>query len=88
MLKLGSKQIDAPPLSEDLDSAVIMGKRSTIPFFRWLLDSENDGIVSVERGKIDGLNEFHVLHTDHTFIATEPQVMQMTHQFLVHGKTE
>ncbi len=85
--KLSSAQIDAPSLPNALDSAVIMGKRSTIPFFRWLLDSENDGIVSVERGKIDGLNEFHIVDCDHTFIPTAPEVMAKTHQFLVHGKT-
>ena len=86
--KLGSETLDAPTLSQKLDSAVIMGRKSSIPFFRWLLDQENDGIVSVDRGKIDGLNEFHVVDTDHTFIATEPTVMDMTKSFLQHGCTK
>jgi len=86
--KLGSDTLDAPGLPQHLDSAVIMGRRSSIPFFRWLLDSENDGIVSVERGKIEGINEFHVIDTDHTFISTEPQVMKMTCDFLRQGATK
>lgn len=85
--KLGSDQLDAPGLPPHLDSAVIMGKRSIIPFFRWLLDSQNDGIVSVERGKLNGVNEFHVTDTDHTFISSDPKVLQMTHHFLTHGHT-
>lgn len=83
-LRMGS--VDAPTLAEETDAAVIMGRRSTIPFFRTLLDDENDGIVSVESGKIEGMNEFHILDTDHTFIATDPRVMKMTAQFLNDGK--
>lgn len=86
-MQLGSDSIEAPAIPQEIDSVVIMGKQSSIPFFRWLLDDENDGIVSVERGKIDGMNEFHVLETDHTFIASDPRVMAMTHQFLRDGKT-
>jgi len=86
-MKLGSNTLDAPILPKHIDSAVIMGQRSSIPLFRWLLDEKNDGIVSVERGKTPGLNEFHVVDTDHTFIATEPQVMEMTSNFLSEGRT-
>lgn len=84
-MQLSSSQINAPSLPEQTDTAIIMGKRSNIPFFRWLLDHDNDGIVSVERGKIDGMNEFHILDTDHTFIATDPRVMKKTVKFLQDG---
>ncbi|MFK7909516.1 MAG: esterase/lipase family protein [Akkermansiaceae bacterium] len=84
---LGTDCIDAPPAPLETDTAVIMGKRSSIPFFRTFLDSENDGIVSVERGKLEGMNEFHVIDSDHTFIATEPNVMEMTHKYLRDGRT-
>ena len=88
-MKLSSDAIgETPLLPEQTDSAVIMGKQSAIPFFRNLLDQENDGIVSAERGKIDGMNEFHILETDHTFIASDPRVMKMTLQFLRNGKTD
>jgi len=85
--KLGSNTLEAPQLPNEIDSAVIMGKKSRIPFFRRLLDNDNDGIVSVERGKIEGMNEFHVMDTDHTFIASDPRVMELTLKFLREGKT-
>ena len=84
---LGTDYINAPIPPVETDTAVIMGKRSIIPFFRTFLDPENDGIVSVERGRIEGMNEFHVLDTDHTFIASDPRVMAMTNQFLEKGCT-
>ena len=84
---LATGNVNAPILPEHVDTAVIMGKRSVIPFFRAFLESENDGIVSVNRGKIDGMNEFHVLDTDHTFIASDPQTMEMTSAFLRDGTT-
>jgi len=87
-LHLGSDTLQAPPLPGNIDSAVIMGNRSRIPFFRHLLGKENDGIVSVERGRIEGMNEFHVIDTDHTFIATDPRVMEITRKFIRDGKTE
>ena len=85
--KLGSNTLEAPQLPNEIDSAVIMGKKSRIPFFRRLHDNDNDGIVSVERGKIEGMNEFHVMDTDHTFIASDPRVMELTLKFLREGKT-
>ncbi len=85
---LGSKTLDSPPLPAQVDSAVIMGKQSNIPFFRRLLDKDNDGIVSVERGRIEGMNEFHVMDTDHTFIASDPRVMEIALKFLREGKTD
>lgn len=84
---LGSGMLDSAPLPTQIDSAVIMGKQSNIPFFRSLLDKDNDGIVSVERGRIDGMNEFHILDTDHTFIASDHRVMDLTLKFLREGKT-
>lgn len=86
-LMLGSDTLEAPPLPSEIETAIIMGSHSCIPFFRRLLDKDNDGIVSVERGRIDGMNEFHVLDADHTFIASEPRVMEITLKFLREGKT-
>lgn len=81
-MQLGTGKITAPHLPHHIDSSIIMGKRNIIPFFQKLLDQDNDGIVSVERGKIDGMNEFHIIEADHTFIASEPKVMDMTLDFL------
>lgn len=69
----------------EVETAVIMGRRSLLPFFRGVLDAENDGIVSVERGRVEGMNAFEVVDADHTFISSEDGVMAMTARFLREG---
>lgn len=82
-LRMG--KVDAPPLPPHAHTAVIMGNQSALPLFRHLLDAENDGIVSVKSGHIDGASAFHVIEADHTFIATHPLAQSMTLQFLQKG---
>ena len=72
----------------DVEAAVIMGEKSAIPFFRKLLDASNDGIVSVEKGRLLGIKAFKVVDADHTFISSEPSVMQLTANFIDHGTLE
>jgi pimeloyl-ACP methyl ester carboxylesterase len=76
---------DFPP---GVEAAVIMGEKSAIPFFRKLLDASNDGIVSVEKGRLFGIKEFKVVNADHTFISSDPMVMEMTARFIDHGTME
>lgn len=71
-----------------VEAAVIMGEKSAIPFFRKLLDASNDGIVSVEKGRLFGIKEFKVVHADHTFISSEPEVMELTTRFIDRGTME
>ena len=78
--------LQLPELPESLEAAVIMGKRSTLPFFRRLLDEENDGIVSVSRGKIPGLKGFSVVNADHTFIPLHPKVWEKSVLFFRSGE--
>lgn len=69
-------------------AAVIMGGRSSIPFFRHLLDAENDGIVSVARGQIQGLRDFAVVDADHTFIQMHPEAIRLAIHFLKSGRLD
>ncbi len=75
-----------PPLPSGLEAAVIMGSRSSIPMFRKLLSQENDGIVSAERGRIDGLRGFSVVPADHTFIQMHPEAIRLSLHFLETGE--
>ncbi|RYD35618.1 MAG: alpha/beta fold hydrolase [Verrucomicrobiaceae bacterium] len=75
-----------PRLSDDQEAMVIMGSRCSIPFFRKLLDGDNDGIVSVGRGRVDGLRAFSVVDADHTFIQIHPDAVRQTIGFLRDGK--
>lgn len=69
-----------------IDAAVVMGKRSIIPHFNKLLGDENDGIVSVEGGRIEGLCGFSVVDADHTFIQSHPETLRLTLHFLRTGE--
>ena len=72
-------QLPTPPIT--VETLVIMGRRSTIPFFRPLLAGENDGIVTVERGKFPGCPHFHVVDADHTFIQIHPDTIRLCRDF-------
>lgn len=74
-----------PPLPSNTEAAVIMGKRCTIPLFKSMLDKDNDGIVSVGRGKLAGLKGFSVIDADHTFIQMHPDAIRMSTEFLQTG---
>jgi triacylglycerol lipase len=74
-----------PPPPAAVETAVVMGSRSSIPFFRRLLDAENDGIVSAGRGKLDGTPHFKVVNADHTFIQTHPETIRLCVDFLRDG---
>jgi len=78
--------LQLPELPAAVEAAVIMGRRSTLPFFRRLLDEENDGIVSVSRGKIPGLKGFSVVNADHTFIPLHPEVWEKSVPFFRSGE--
>lgn len=74
-----------PALPPDLEAIAIMGNRMTVPFFGRLLEAENDGIVSAERGRLDGLRGFSVVEADHTFIQIHPDAVSQTLAFLKNG---
>ncbi len=60
---------------------IIMGNRPTIPFVQWLLNDVNDGIVTVEEGKLRWAQEFHIVNADHTFMMAHPEVKRLTLAF-------
>jgi hypothetical protein len=71
--------LPAPPQS--VETMIIMGRRSSIPFFRPLLGGENDGIVSVDRGNLPGCQRFHIVDADHTFIQIHPDTIRLCLDF-------
>jgi triacylglycerol lipase len=74
-----------PPLPSDIETAVIMGCRCSIPVFGKLLDPINDGIVSAAKGKIEGLQAFSIIDADHTFIQKHPEAIRRILEFLKTG---
>lgn len=72
----------------DYPVGVITGDKHAI-FDAWLADKipgDDDGKVSVERAKVEGMTDFLVLPFNHPFIMEKKVVMDQTIHFLRHGK--
>jgi alpha-beta hydrolase superfamily lysophospholipase len=66
---------------------VIAGSRSHIPLFsRWMNDVPNDGVVAVERTKLDGMSDFVVLPRTHTMLPWSPDALAQVFRFLEDGR--
>ncbi|MCB1828057.1 MAG: alpha/beta hydrolase [Coxiellaceae bacterium] len=76
---------DLPPA--DYECGVIAGNRSADPWFSWLLyrGHENDGKVSVEQTKLDGMKDFVVVPVAHAALASNEKVIDLVKTFLSSG---
>ena len=72
-----------PPVNFEL--GVITGDRSINPILSTKIPGKNDGKVSVESAKVEGMAEFKVMRATHTFIMVKKQVIQNVIAFLKHG---
>ncbi len=69
----------------DFELGVITGEKTLNPLLSTLIEGKNDGKVSVESAKIDGMKAFVVLDASHTFIMMNIEAIQYTLSFLSHG---
>lgn len=70
----------------DFELGVIAGDRRLYPFFSPLFGGDHDGLVSVERARLDSADDFAVVHAGHAFIMRNPDVIAETAHFLRHGR--
>ncbi len=70
----------------DFDLGVIAGDRSIDPITSAVLDDPDDGRVSVADTKIEGMNDFVLLHHSHAFMMRMPKTIAQTLAFLEHGE--
>ncbi len=71
----------------DYPVGIITGDRYAFfdAWFASIIPGEDDGKVSVERAKVDGMSDFLVVHESHPFIMDSDYVKVETVYFLIHG---
>jgi len=69
----------------DIEVGIITGNKSTNPLFSSWIPGQDDGKVSVNSAKLNGLKDFLVVPTGHTFIMNNANVIAQTLYFLENG---
>lgn len=65
---------------------VIAGDRSVNPFLSLMIPGADDGKVSVQRTRTEGMRDFLKLHVTHTFMMRNSRVIRQTRHFLKIGR--
>lgn len=69
----------------NFEVGIITGSRSINLILSLIIDGRDDGKVSVERAKLEGMKEFLVLPSTHPFIMRNKKAITQTVYFLNHG---
>ncbi|MDX1459024.1 MAG: alpha/beta fold hydrolase [Marinobacter sp.] len=69
----------------DLEVGIIAGEDSINPILSLMIPGEDDGKVSLENAKLEGMSDFLVVPVSHPFLMKDDEVIEQTLHFLEHG---
>ena len=70
----------------NFDVGIITGKNTTNPLFSIMIPGDDDGKVSVERARLEGMADFLIVPEAHSFIMRDNAVIRQTAHFLEYGR--
>jgi hypothetical protein len=86
-LQLGTKTDSLPNSlgSVNFPVGIIAGDKPVNPFLSRLISGANDGKVSVERCRVEGMRDFLVVPFSHTFIMQRDYIIDQSLYFIQYG---
>ncbi|MEO0795047.1 MAG: alpha/beta fold hydrolase [Verrucomicrobiota bacterium] len=70
----------------DFEFGVLAGSRGVDPIFSTMIPGPDDGVVSVESTKLEGMSDFKVIHVSHPMIVIDAEAMDNIVAFLQTGE--
>jgi len=86
--QLGTSEKDIPKIlgEANFELGIITGNRSIDPFLSLLIPGSNDGKVSLESARLEGMADFLVLPVAHPLIMRSSEAIAQSIYFLRHGR--
>lgn len=83
-MELGTDKHDTPNILGEakVPTGVVIGTGKTIPLLGLFVEKENDGMVTVESAKLEGMKDFRVDNSSHTMITFSDEVIDYVINFL------
>ncbi len=87
--ELGTSPTSAPsalgPFTHPAELGIIAGTRTINPILSVMIEGANDGKVSVENTKLDGMDDHITVPVAHPFLMTNDDAIEQVIHFLQHG---